>query len=449
MAIYPFKIVGVHYAVNPESSASAEETELMHQRTAQRLDELDKMRPPVVLIPEPTNPADARAVMARVRGARIGYVDKTQLDIIHAIFATNGGCPLKARIESVEARKHGWMDICVETNEEVCIESPHACDGVWEQWVCHLPTLPVIESQFVMMEAEVMLEDALNEGAIDTVEHYIRLWMENSLHDLSNEARLMREHYIERLKEMTPQNGESSKPLPRIRALVSELEKQRTAICGQKRTRLRTEVWWKELMQSKEMEQLWKTWQTRIGENLEQGANELGTPLKALPCDLYALIGDKKLFVSRLHYSQGPRTTYWQVVSLMLLHDCMQKELKAGGSETEPPIHRDSRWMAEAPNETFAVTIPKELQSPEAKKILVKLQKKGLLDADLQPVGLSAAKKGVLAWELCDFLGIKTCWKTMGILWKCKGETIRKARDKGIMTDAVIEFTKKLKAIIY
>ena len=37
----------------------------------------------------------------------------------------------------------------------------------------------------------------------------------------------------------------------------------------------------------------------------------------------------------------------------------------------------------------------------------------------------------------------------MGILWKCKGETIRKARDKGIMTDAVIEFTKKIKAIIY
>ena len=97
----------------------------------------------------------------------------------------------------------------------------------------------------------------------------------------------------------------------------------------------------------------------------------------------------------------------------------------------------------------FLVTIPKELQTPEAKKLLAKLQKKGLLDADLQPVGLSAAKKGVLAWELCDHLGIKTGWKTMGILWKCKGETIRKARDKGIMTDAVIEFTKKIKAVIY
>ena len=97
----------------------------------------------------------------------------------------------------------------------------------------------------------------------------------------------------------------------------------------------------------------------------------------------------------------------------------------------------------------FLVTIPKELQSPEAKKLLAKLQKKGLLDTDLQPVGLSAAKKGVLAWELCDHLRIKNCWKVVEVLWKCKGETIRKARDRGIVAGTVDEFSKKLKTIIY
>ena len=35
MAIYTFRIVGVHYAVNPDSTSREEETELMHQRTAQ------------------------------------------------------------------------------------------------------------------------------------------------------------------------------------------------------------------------------------------------------------------------------------------------------------------------------------------------------------------------------------------------------------------------------
>ena len=145
MAIYSFRIVGVHYAVNPDSNSHAEETELMHQRTAQRLRELDEVRPPVVLIPEPSNPADTRAVMARVDGGRIGYVDKTQLDTVHALFQANGGRPLMACIESVEAKKHGWMMVQVESKEEVRIEPQNQRGSVWENWTCALPVLPTIE----------------------------------------------------------------------------------------------------------------------------------------------------------------------------------------------------------------------------------------------------------------------------------------------------------------
>jgi hypothetical protein len=185
---------------------------------------------------------------------------------------------------------------------------------------------------------------------LDLLEQYIRLWLENSLHDLSHEARLTREHYIMRLKEMglqnaaswqeagqegvrrntvpsqeppsqnatprqemTPQNeAPSQEPFPRIRALVSELEKQRTAICGQKRMTLRTGQWWKELLASDEMDRLWKTWVARMGDNKEQGMTELVTPLKALPNDLYIYIDDKKTFFSRLHYSGVPRNVYWK-----------------------------------------------------------------------------------------------------------------------------------------
>ena len=491
MAIYRLKIVGVHYAVNPDSFASAEETELMHQRTAERLRELDEKRPRVALVPEPTNPVDPRAVMARVMGKRIGYVDKTQLDIVHSLLQSNGGKSLIASIDEVEARKHGWFFIALEAGEEVAVEALPKAEDAWKEWACCIPTIAPDEAHFAREEAEAVLDDVLSKYAtmlvpsgdaspaidIGLLEEYIRLWLRSSLHDLSNEARLTREHYIMRLKEMISQNTDSfSKPASRnatvVRSLVSELEKQRTAICGQKRSNLRVAKWWKELLASKEMELLWKTWLACNGEDMEQGLNELVTPLRALPYDLYAYIDDRKLFFSRLHYSQVPRAQYWQIVSLMLLRERLKKELKGGGDETshapgnEPlPQMEDGGYNGLLPpsegrggRETrpqvgeeamFLVTIPKELQSPEAKKLLAKLQKKGLLDADLQPVGLSAAKKGVLAWELCDHLGIKTCWKTMGILWKCKGETIRKARDKGIMTDAVIEFTKKIKAIIY
>lgn len=543
MAIYTFRIVGVHYAVNPDSTSREEETELMHQRTAQRLRELDEVRPPVVLIPEPSNPADTRAVMARVEGRRIGYVSTPQLDAVHALLSAQGGRPLKARIESVEAKKHGWMTVCVEAKEEVCIAPQNQCDSVWKDWTCTLPVLPTIESQFALMEAEAMLEDLFAptivtqseakslddirvDGCVDaseilrrdaplddkhgeesvanlnTIEQYIRLWLENSLHDLSHEARLTREHYIMQLKErmskistprqeMTPPNEDpSSKPLPRIRGLVSELEKQRTAICGQKRMTLRTGQWWKELLASDEMDRLWKAWVARTDGNMEQGMTELVTPLKALLNDLYIYIDDKKTFFSRLHYSGVPRNVYWQIVSLMLLRDrtCHLNALSAGnqmmeegrrnhqlphlpeenskiaegGNETLHPWNREFRPQVEegvrksqspqdeqTRNETFTVTIPAELQTNEAKKVLARLQKKGILDEDLQPVKLSNTQKAVLAWEITERLRIRKRWAVMATLWKCNPETLRKSRDKGYDKDVVNKFEKIIKPIIH
>ena len=566
MAIYRLKIVGVHYAVNPDSASSAEETELMHQRTAQRLSELDATRPRIVLVPEPTNPVDPRAVMARVMGKRIGYVDKTQLDVVHSLLQGNGGRALIASIVEVEARKHGWLYVALEASGEMPVEPLPKAEDAWKEWTSTIPAIAPDEAYFAREEAEVMLDDVLSkhpimrvpsgvapqrtfsphpiviqttEGRknledtkpgehvdaheilrrsaplddkmgedaqndinneeeklcdtpcdsvvkttpqidIDIIEHYIRLWLESSLHDLSNEARLTREHYIMRLKQMTPQNEEPSlqEPPLQIRALVSELEKQRTAICGQKRSTLRVARWWKELMKSDGMQHLWNTWLTRMGGDMEQSMSEMDTLLRALPFDLYAYIDDKKLFFSRLHYSGVPRTKYWQIVSLMLLRERALRIMEVnaanrmiidlvngeGEDETSHPWGNESFSQeegrcpvlghpydqeAETRNETFEVVIPKELQSPEAKKIIAKLQKKGYLDADLQPVGLSGAKKGVLAWELCDFLGIKHCWKIMGTLWKCNGETIRKARDKGIMRPEIIDFTKIIKALLY
>ena len=496
MATYRFKIVGVHYSVNPDSSTG--ETELMHQRTADRLRELDKTRPAVVLIPEPSNPVDSRAVMARVMGERIGYVDKTQLDTLHALLQAGGGLPLKAAIEAVEARKHGWMIVCLEADEDVRIEPQNQSDSLWAEWSCPLPVLPATDSQFAQIEAEVMLDDVLSKYPTDegftpqitqistdnnlpsdgiqdennknnlcesvksvvnlnTIEQYLHIWLNSSLHDLSNEARLTREHYIMRLKEMTPQNADSCQEFSnRIHKLIYALEKQRTAICGQKRMNLRVDKWWKELLQSREMEQLWGMWNLRSDGNSEQWGNELDTHLKALPNQLYAFIDRKKLFFSRLYYSSVPRKKYWQIVSLMLLRDRILMEKKGRGSEMEHhpadgchPVLGTPPQEEQTLNEPFTVVIPPELETPEAKKILDRLQKKGLLDADYQPKGLPQAKRGVLAWELCNFLGIKDCWKVMGTLWKIKGDTLRKARDRGFNKKTVMEFEKKIKNVIY
>ena len=465
-------------------------------------------------------------------------------------------------------------DGLLEAKEEVFIAPQNQCDSVWKEWTCNLPVLPTIESQFVLMEAEAMLEDVLNrntpddvlskypilapamatpseaksldeirvDGCVDAseilrrdvplddkhgkesvvnlknIEQYIRLWLENSLHDLSHEARLTREHYIMRLKEMmsqnvtpsqistprqemTPQNEDpSSKPLPRIRALVSELEKQRTAICGQKRMTLRTGQWWKELLASDEMDRLWKTWVARMGDNMEQPMSDLDTLLRTLPNDLYIYIDDKKTFFSRLHYSGVPRKVYWQIVSLMLLrertqhvslhcnqHDTAKEgyretrspleegreegrqnesftQIAEGGNETYHPWDRESRPQVEegwrpvsgphpqdeqTPNETFTVTIPKELQTPEAQKVLARLQKKGILDADLQPSTLKGWQKGILAFELAQRFGIKHVWVEMARMWKCNASTLRQYYSKEYTEPKSIEFSKKVKVQMY
>ena len=141
MAIYRLKIVGVHYAVNPDSASCAEETELMHQRTAQRLSELDAMRPRIVLVPEPTNPVDPRAVMARVMGKRIGYVDKTQLDVVHSLLQGNGGRALIASIVEVEARKHGWLYVALEASGEMPVEPLPKAEDAWKEWTSTIPAI--------------------------------------------------------------------------------------------------------------------------------------------------------------------------------------------------------------------------------------------------------------------------------------------------------------------
>ena len=204
---------------------------------------------------------------------------------------------------------------------------------------------------------------------------------------------------------------------------------------------------------------------------MEQSMSEMDTLLRALPFDLYAYIDDKKLFFSRLHYSGVPRAKYWQIVSLMLLRERALRTMEVnaanrmiidlvnGEGEDETPRHEHKEGSPvlghpygqeeEKRNETFTVIIPKELQSDEARKILAKLQKKGLLDADLQPSTLVGWQKGVLAYELTERLKIAKKWVVMATLWKCSDKTLRQNYSKNFNEQKSIDFSKQVKALVY
>ena len=438
MTVYRLKIVGVHYAVNPESAACREETDEMHQRTIDRLNELDKVRMPVVLMPEPSNPVDARAVMARVGGKRIGYVDRTQLDMTHALLNTSEGNTLIAHIDEVNATKHGWLFVALQTDLEVPVEAIQKPVDEWNAWTCTLPVIAPDEARFACMEAETMLQMlfANNESEAALLEPYINLWHKNSLHDLSHESCLMREHFIHALEEMKKRTS-SPKTADKIHTWIESFKKQRTAICGNKRMHMRTGAWWKQLTTSKEMNLLWDSWMARMGGNLDKGLTEIEAQLRTLPFDLFGLMNHKGLFFSRLHYNRVPRQVFQQIVSVMLLRERTLKEM--GIEVADDPVEEKL---------PFKVEMPKELTTREAREVLDTLKEKGYLDADCQPSKLTGWQRGVLAYEIGLYLGIRNIWVVMATLWKSNPGTLRAYYSKSFNEDKAIEYSKDIKMLI-
>lgn len=90
--------------------------------------------------------------------------------------------------------------------------------------------------------------------------------------------------------------------------------------------------------------------------------------------------------------------------------------------------------------------IPEELTTPEAREVLSKLHKAGLLDERWQPVGLSYADMGTLAGYIADKLCIQTPWKTFGSLWQKKPDALRSGMNRGTTqnkTDLLLDRIKK------
>ena len=120
-----------------------------------------------------------------------------------------------------------------------------------------------------------------------------------------------------------------------------------------------------------------------------------------------------------------------------------------GAGNTTPGRGGRNETLHPLEEEKFEVIIPKELQTPEAKKVLSKLQKKGYLDEDWQPSTLVGWQKGTLAHELGQRFGIRYVWVEMAKMWKCNPKTLRQYHSKEFTEQKVIDFSKKIKTIIY
>ena len=109
----------------------------------------------------------------------------------------------------------------------------------------------------------------------------------------------------------------------------------------------------------------------------------------------------------------------------------------------------DDAEVVEEVQETAQPVCPTELQTQEAEKLFEKLREAGMVDARMQPLNLSNAEKGMLAFDLAGRLDIQNQWQVFASLWGTTSGALRSAYNRAIEQQKTMRFIEKLKNILY
>ena len=326
------KILGVQYAANPDYKFGDPETPEMWARTIGMLSNLRDMKPRVVLKPEPTNPHDSLAVMARAMGNKIGYVCKDQRDQVRTMISQAKRGMLAADISEVVVSEHGYLFITLKCQEAV--DGSTQDPGFnWGEWQMDIPLLPPMDALHAEEEAEFMLEEELlphlTDVNITELQTYLGIWMEGSRHDMSHEASRQRELYIKLLEESSRDE---------VRVLAGELKRQSGGMCCRHRLEERTLEWWPRLVDSDEAASMWGRWCEQINGQMWRGLQLIDDMLHQLPGNLYQNIGHMETVFSQMYYLCIPRAALTTILSLLVLRERTCREL---GIEMSPIAETD------------------------------------------------------------------------------------------------------------
>ena len=108
----------------------------------------------------------------------------------------------------------------------------------------------------------------------------------------------------------------------------------------------------------------------------------------------------------------------------------------------------DDAEEVEEVQETAQLVCPAELQTQEAKNLFEKLREAGMMDARMQPLNLSNAEKGMLAFNLAGRLDIQNQWQVFATLWGTTPGALRSAYNRAIEQQKTMLFIEKLKRIL-
>ena len=108
----------------------------------------------------------------------------------------------------------------------------------------------------------------------------------------------------------------------------------------------------------------------------------------------------------------------------------------------------DDAEEVEEVQETAQLVCPAELQTQEAENLFEKLREAGMVNARMQPLNLSNAEKGILAFELAGRLDIQNQWQVFATLWGTTPGALRSAYNRAIEQQKTMLFIEKLKNIL-
>ena len=108
----------------------------------------------------------------------------------------------------------------------------------------------------------------------------------------------------------------------------------------------------------------------------------------------------------------------------------------------------DDAEEVEEVQETAQLVCPAELQTQEAENLFEKLREAGMVDARMQPLNLSNAEKGMLAFDLAGRLDIQNQWQVFASLWGTTSGALRSAYNRAIEQQKTMLFIEKLKNIL-
>ena len=378
MAEHQLLISGVHYGANGDSVAGHTETEEERLCTLELLSRIDSVRPVVVLSPDPSNHIHRNAIQARALGKRIGRVSYDDNERAWKLLRQTGKPMLLARVKDVSIEDHGYVNVIVEAEELQESLQPSALEIEWRLWLTDLPLLPESEQLQAQQEVAYVLDNVylphLAEADFKEVKTYLDIWLENSWHDLSREARQKRSEYIELLL---------ASPNKEMRQLAEPLKEQRRRLLEREPLDRLATVWWDARLESAEVKYLWKQWRLKNENKLWLGLRRIDTLLRQLPGELYGDIGKLDVILSCLYYLNTPRKAFQSIMALLMLRDLTCRELGiAMHPMTEDEYEADGRITnpMEMPTTIGRVVAFAETQCDKAQKQTIQLLAQWLRD---------------------------------------------------------------------